>query len=81
MDLVSSHALPQRLVCLLRCAHSHRVRMVYYYGLAVWRGRFGVLELVGGFYPVVSIRRVDLWDESYQVAWDYNMSDMLSTAQ
>jgi hypothetical protein len=52
--------------------------MVYYYGLAVRRGHFGVLELVGGFYPAVSIRRVDLWDES---GWDYYMSDMLSTAQ
>ena len=30
-------------------------------------------ELVGGFYPVMSIRRVNLWDES---GWDYSMSNI-----
>ena len=49
------------------------MRAVYCCGLVVRRGRFEVFELVGGFYPVMSIRRVNLWDES---GWDYNMSNI-----
>ena len=32
-----------------------------------------MFELVGGFYPVMSIRRVNLWDEP---GWDYYMSNI-----